>query len=109
MAFVVETSVDRDSCITKFPKGTALKLLKMWTEGSLQTFSYEDIPPQAFLDSARKTVPDVLSFDSNLGVCPEFRDAVEALEPGMNQFFPVQVLRKRGSICSTWGKHRLAT
>jgi hypothetical protein len=96
MAFVARMSLNRDSCGAEFPPGTAQKLRAYRGPGTLHLFSPDDVPSQAFLVSDRKTITDFISINARLTVCPEARDAIEELEPGLHQFFPVKILRSRG-------------
>jgi hypothetical protein len=56
------------------------------------------VPRRAFQVSPHKTTPDFVQISGGArAVCDEFRAMVEALEPGVHQFFPVELLRKDGS------------
>jgi len=48
--------------------------------------------------SAHKTLPDLISSRGpSYAVSIRLRDIVEALEPGIHQFFPIQVLGRDGN------------
>jgi len=96
LAYLVKLAINRDSCGARFPAGTAGKLIDDWGSGPLRLFSPEDVPPQAFLDSDRKTITDVMAVNAIYTVCSEVREAIEELEPGVHQFFSVRILRERG-------------
>jgi hypothetical protein len=70
-----------------------VKLLGAYQRGRLRLFAPEDVPPVAYLTSSRKTITDFMKIDAMLTVCPEAREAIEELEPGLHQFFPVRILR----------------
>ena len=96
MASLGSLSLLRDGCIAKFPPNTAKNLIDYWKPGPLRLFSPDDVPPQAFMESDRRTISDFVSISGKLAFSPEARAAAETLEPGVHQFFPVQILRMRG-------------
>lgn len=42
-----------------------------------------------------KTVPDFVNVHHRMAVCPEARAPIEEFEPGVHQFLPVEIARKR--------------
>lgn len=63
---------------------------------TLPRYDPAEVPKQALLESDHKTVADFVPIDGRLSMCREARDLVETLEPGVHQFFPVSIVRKRG-------------
>ena len=55
-----------------------------------------NVPTRVEERSKFKTFPDFLHVTNNWIVSEAFKDMVESLEPGVHQFFPVEVIRKSG-------------
>ncbi len=54
-----------------------------------------EVPKRVHLLSAHKTIPDFVAIEGRLSMSPEARALVEVLEPGVHQFFPVEIVRPR--------------
>jgi hypothetical protein len=54
------------------------------------------VPKRVFLESSHKTVPDLVHIHTRIALSPEARALVEEFEPGVHQFLPVKIVRKRG-------------
>jgi hypothetical protein len=55
-----------------------------------------EIRTEFWLRSRHKALSDTFSVCGRWGVSAEFRAAVEALEPGLHQFFPITIRRPKG-------------
>lgn len=55
-----------------------------------------EAPRRVLLKSAHKALPHFVNIYTRLGLSPEARALVEELEPGVHQFLPVEVVRRRG-------------
>ncbi len=53
-----------------------------------------DVPTEAVVVTSHKTVPDFVPINGMLSVCPEVHALIEELEPGVHEFFPVQIKPK---------------
>ncbi len=60
-------------------------------------FDAATAPKRVLYKSGGRTVPDFVAIQGRFSVCQEVRDLVEALEPGVHQFLPVEVVRPRSS------------
>lgn len=58
-------------------------------------FDPAEVPKRVHLLSGDKAIPDFVAINGRLSMCPEARALVEELEPGVHQFFPVEVVRPR--------------
>jgi hypothetical protein len=54
----------------------------------------ERVPTKAVLWSTRSRYPNVMPIYGQLGVCDAFRDIVEEFEPGVHEFFPIEICEK---------------
>ena len=52
-------------------------------------------PTRAFYTSGGKTIPDFTAIFGRFSVCQEARVLVEAFEPGVHQFLPMEIVRPR--------------
>ena len=52
------------------------------------------VPHRGVLKSKHKKLPDVFGFKGSFMVCGDFRRIIEDFEPGVHQFFPVEVIKK---------------
>lgn len=59
-------------------------------------FDPADVKTEFWLTSRQKTLADFLPVVARWGVSAEFREVVEALEPGLHQFFPIMIRRPNG-------------
>jgi hypothetical protein len=55
-----------------------------------------EVRQQAWLHTPHKALGDVVPVEGCWGCSAEFRAAVEALEPGVHQFFPITIARPNG-------------
>ncbi len=71
--------------------------IALWTQG--QRVSGEDVPARLRVTSSHVQLPELFLFPSgNVWVVSErFRELVEAREPGLHQFFPLEVTMKNGA------------
>jgi uncharacterized protein DUF1629 len=53
----------------------------------------DEAPKRVMLESCHKAVPDFVTVHARPALCPEARALIEALEPGVHQFLPVEVVR----------------
>ena len=60
-------------------------------------FDPADVKTEFWLTSKHKALADVLPVVSRWGCSAEFREVVEAFEPGLHQFFPITIRRPNGS------------
>ena len=79
-----------------FPSPLDKFFLKYRAVQVLHRYDSAKVPTRAFLESDHKTVADFVPISARLAMCPEARALIEALEPGLHQFFPVEIVRKRG-------------
>lgn len=79
-----------------FPSPAGNFSLKYQAVQVLHRLDPAEVPKQAFLESDHKTVADFVPIDARLAMCSEARALIEALEPGLHQFFPVEIVRKHG-------------
>lgn len=54
------------------------------------------VPSRVEIGTRRKSLPDFFPITDEIGVSQAFRDVVEELEPGVHQFFPVDVRQRNG-------------
>ena len=59
-------------------------------------FDQAEIRTEFWLNSRNKALADVFPVDGKWGCSTEWRAAVEELEPGLHQFFPIRIRRPRG-------------
>jgi len=59
-------------------------------------FDPAEIRTEFWLRSRHKALSDTFSVCGKWGVSAEFRAAVEELEPGLHQFFPIRIRRPKG-------------
>ncbi|WP_198374681.1 imm11 family protein [Neoroseomonas rubea] len=59
-------------------------------------FDPADVKTEFWLTSRQKTLADFLPVVARWGVSAEFREVVEAFEPGLHQFFPIMIRRPNG-------------
>ena len=56
-----------------------------------------DVPDVAEVMGRFVRIPDLIKIDGFWAFCPEVMTLIDRLEPGINQFFPVNLVRQRGS------------
>ena len=56
-----------------------------------------DIPSEAVVRSSHKIIPHFVPIHGMLSVCPEVREVIEEIEPGVHEFFPVHIRPKTPS------------
>ncbi len=61
-----------------------------------ERYDPDEAPMRVVLKSRHKAIPDFVTVHSRPALCPEARALIEAFEPGVHQFLPVEVVRKRG-------------
>ncbi len=108
MAYIVETSMNEDL----LPKGYFEDEPPAWSKpwrpvpadayAWVKTTAGYPIPPDrgapttAVIRQNWIRLPDFFSLKQNVGVSTVFKEIVEGLEPGVHQFFPLQVRRQDG-------------
>ena len=98
MAWIVRATLNtRYAASIRFPKDSVIKLVNYRGPGPLMLFDRAEIPGKAFLLSDHKAVPDFTLINAKMAVCPEVKEAIEALEPGRHQFFAVEIVREKGN------------
>ena len=81
-----------------FPMGSANELIEYWGPGPVKLFNRAQIPQVAILESSHKLLPEFISINAKLAVCPEAKALIEDLEPGRHQFFDVAIRRTKSLI-----------
>jgi len=56
------------------------------------------IPKKAFMNKSKKTFSAFSSIRFFISYTEEFKEKIEELEPGVHQFFPIEIYRKDGSL-----------
>jgi hypothetical protein len=64
------------------------------------TFSPDQVPTRAVATSSHKRLPTIVSINAWWGVSDTFRNMVETREPGVHQFFPIEIVLKGGILPS---------
>ncbi|MBR0673063.1 imm11 family protein [Neoroseomonas soli] len=59
-------------------------------------FEPGDVKPEFWLTSKHQALADFMPVVACWGVSAEFREVVEAFEPGLHQFFPIMIRRPNG-------------
>ena len=101
MAFIVKPSGEPRYCPPiSFPEEEDA-FARKYLRGNKPQFPGErydpdEVPRRVLLESNHKAIPDFVAIEARLGLSPEARALVEAFEPGVHQFLPVEVVRKRG-------------
>jgi hypothetical protein len=62
------------------------------------TFSPNQVPTRAVATSSHKSLPTLVSLNAWWGASDTFRNMVEAREPGVHQFFPIEIVLKGGLL-----------
>ena len=98
MAFIIELTLSqRYHPSLSFPKGSVDDLIRYWGPGPVKLFDRSQIPQTAMLYSGHK-LPEFVSINAKLAVCPEAKSVIEELEPGRHQFFAVAITRAKGAV-----------
>ena len=58
-----------------------------------ERYKPDEVPERVLFKSSHKTIPDFAVVAVRLALSPEARALIEEFEPGVHQFFPVQVVR----------------
>jgi hypothetical protein len=80
----------------RFPEGSAPNLHQGPFPGVVKPLDRIDVPERAFLWSDHKALADFVAINAKTAVCPEVKEAIEALEPGRHQCFAVEIVRGSG-------------
>ena len=97
MASIVRgTRNSRYNASIRFPEGSAPKLHQERFPRVVKLFDRIDVPERAFLWSDHKALADFVAINAKRAVCPEVKEAIEALEPGRHQYFAVEIVRGSG-------------
>ena len=62
---------------------------------TLPRYDPAKFPKRVQFDSAHKTIADFVPIEGRLSVSPEAKALIEEFEPGVHQFFPVEIARRR--------------
>jgi len=60
-------------------------------------YTASQVPKEAYMGTTHKVIPDFVVISGIRGMSREARDLVEEFEPGVHQFIPVNIVRKRGN------------
>ncbi|NMJ44427.1 hypothetical protein GWK16_24495 [Roseomonas sp. JC162] len=64
---------------------------------TLPRYDPEEFPKRVQFTSAHKTIPDFVPIHGRLSVSPEAKALIEEFEPGIHQFLPVEIERRRST------------
>jgi hypothetical protein len=56
-----------------------------------------EFPKRVQFESSHKTIPDFVPIHGRLSLSPEAKALIEELEPGVHQFLPVEIARRRST------------
>ena len=85
----LESSVEENAFIRRYLANATLYV----REGR---YDPDEVPERAFLESGHKALPDFVAIHHRLGLLPETQTLVEEFKPGVHQFLPVEIVRRRG-------------
>ena len=100
MASILKSSLDPRYCLgVVFPPEDKAFLGK-YLYGDHPKFAEErydpdEVPKRVILQRGPKTIPDFVNVHARPALCPEARAVIEAFEPGVHQYLPVEVVRAR--------------
>ena len=77
-----------------FVGGFQAKRRKYYEPFTVYQYDLADVPTEAVVVTNHKTIPDFVPIHGMFSVCPEVRALIEELEPGVHEFFPVQIKPK---------------
>ncbi len=97
MASLIGITVDepRYCPAIRFAQGASTRPIRLTAGPNLERLESGMIPNEAFLESEHEVISDFVPINGRLSVCSEVRALIEALEPGIHQFFPVRIIRRR--------------
>lgn len=101
MASIVKPSLETRYCPSiRFPDENDVFIRRYLRGDKLgaaeERYDPAEAPGRVLLESGHKALPDFVTIHARLGLSPEARALVEAFEPGVHQFLPVEVVRRRG-------------
>ena len=64
---------------------------------TLPRYDPAEFPKRVQFESAHKTIADFVPIEGRLSVSPEAKALIEEFEPGVHQFFPVEIARRRST------------
>ncbi len=97
MAYYFDFSFDRIVPGIGFVGGFPARNEKYYKGYEVYHYDPADIPTEAVVRSSHKIIPDFVPISGIMSVCPEVREVIEEMEPGVHEFFPVHIRPKTPS------------